>query len=157
MQKVNKGDYDFSYNQTLVAGVYGRADNDGTAPAFGGYFKKLFVSGLFLQRRGIDTKDSYTTQLNESDCVVVGYNTDEKVVLLPNTNLQSQEIIVAEWMTGTILIKSSGGQKVYHGSTEVSQFKVVSGEICTCFFVIGYDTKGNKTEAWLCTSYKTGA
>lgn len=33
---------------TIVAGVYGRASNSGTAPAFGGFFYDLFAGGLIL-------------------------------------------------------------------------------------------------------------
>lgn len=35
----------------LLAGVYGRASNSGTAPAYGGFFQNLMAAGLFYIER----------------------------------------------------------------------------------------------------------
>ena len=42
---VNKSDWN---NENFLAGVYGRASNSGTAPAYGGFFQNLMAAGLFL-------------------------------------------------------------------------------------------------------------
>ncbi|WP_347165230.1 hypothetical protein, partial [Parabacteroides distasonis] len=48
---VNKSDWN---NENFLAGVYGRASNSGTAPAYGGFFQNLMAAGLFLHRKAIE-------------------------------------------------------------------------------------------------------
>lgn len=50
---VNKSDWN---NENFLAGVYGRASNSGTAPAYGGFFQNLMAAGLFLHRKAIEEK-----------------------------------------------------------------------------------------------------
>lgn len=50
---VNKSDWN---NENFLAGVYGRASNSGTAPAYGGFFQNLMAAGLFLHRKAVEEK-----------------------------------------------------------------------------------------------------
>ena len=52
---------------TIVAGVYGRASNSGTAPAFGGFFYDLFAGGLIFGRKCITGTSNNTWYLNRED------------------------------------------------------------------------------------------
>lgn len=52
---VNKSDWN---NENFLAGVYGRASNSGTAPAYGGFFQNLMAAGLFLHRKAIEESSS---------------------------------------------------------------------------------------------------
>ena len=151
---VNGSTWD-SYNQTIVAGVYGRALNSGTAPAFGGYFENLMASGMFLYRRAVTDTDGIV-YLNDTDSLIVGYNSNTKNVYLPTSTKQGQQIIALQWWGGEIHLYPRGGQKLYHGTSIVDYFTIVPGEVCFCFFVIGY-ISSTKTEAWVCSSFKTGA
>ena len=151
---VNGSTWD-SYNQTIVAGVYGRALNSGTAPAFGGYFENLMASGMFLYRRAVTDTDGIV-YLNDTDSLIVGYNSNTKNVYLPTSTKQGQQIIALQWRGGEMHLYPRGGQKLYHGTSIVDYFTIVPGEVCFCFFVIGYFS-GTKTEAWVCSSFKTGA
>ena len=151
---VNGSTWD-SYNQTIVAGVYGRALNSGTAPAFGGYFENLMASGMFLYRRAVTDTDG-VVYLNDTDSLIVGYNSNTKNVYLPTSTKQGQQIIALQWCGGEMHLYPRGGQKLYHGTSIVDYFTIVPGEVCFCFFVIGY-ISSTKTEAWVCSSFKTGA
>ena len=59
---VNKSDWN---NENFLAGVYGRASNSGTAPAYGGFFQNLMAAGLFLHRKAIEESSS-SVYLSES-------------------------------------------------------------------------------------------
>ena len=52
---VNKSDWN---NENFLAGVYGRASNSGTAPAYGGFFQNLMAAGLFLHRKAVEESSS---------------------------------------------------------------------------------------------------
>ena len=62
---VNKSDWN---NENFLAGVYGRASNSGTAPAYGGFFQNLMAAGLFLHRKAIEESSS-SVYLSETDIV----------------------------------------------------------------------------------------
>ena len=57
------GDVDYTWafdkESTLIAGVYGRASNTGTAPAYGGYFRDLLAAGLILNPKYIGDNSTY--------------------------------------------------------------------------------------------------
>ena len=65
---VNKSDWN---NENFLAGVYGRASNSGTAPAYGGFFQNLMAAGLFLHRKAIEESSS-SVYLSETDSLVIG-------------------------------------------------------------------------------------
>nr|UWG90174.1 MAG: Prophage endopeptidase tail [Bacteriophage sp.] len=64
---VNKSDWN---NENFLAGVYGRASNSGTAPAYGGFFQNLMAAGLFLHRKAIEESSS-SVYLSETDSLVI--------------------------------------------------------------------------------------
>ena len=65
---VNKSNWN---NENFLAGVYGRASNSGTAPAYGGFFQNLMAAGLFLHRKAVEESSS-SVYLSETDSLVIG-------------------------------------------------------------------------------------
>ncbi len=59
--------------ENFLAGVYGRASNSGTAPAYGGFFQNLMAAGLFLHRKAVEESSS-SVYLSETDSLVIGYS-----------------------------------------------------------------------------------
>lgn len=75
---VNKSDWN---NENFLAGVYGRASNSGTAPAYGGFFQNLMAAGLFLHRKAIEESSS-SVYLSETDSLVIGYSRNQHSLLM---------------------------------------------------------------------------
>lgn len=149
---VNKSQWD---NENFIAGVYGRASNSGTAPAFGGFFQNLMAAGLFLHVRAIEEKTNSNgdlitgyTYLDSSDSLVIGYARNEQVVYLPNDGVIGRIIFFKQWWTGNMKLLARGGQVIYDDHTVNSYHKVYEGRIAIAIFTIGY-VAGVKKEAWL--------
>lgn len=149
---VNKSQWD---NENFIAGVYGRASNSGTAPAYGGFFQNLLAAGLILHVKAIEETSSYI-YLSENDSIAVGYSRNNQNVYLPTDGIIGRVVFVRQWWSGEITLMSRGGQKMYYNNNVVNSFKIVSGETAMCIFCIGY-IAGVKTEAWIVNSFKTGA
>ena len=146
---VAKNDWD---NENFLAGVYGRASNSGTAPAYGGFFENLMVAGLFLHRRAIEESNS-STYLNNTDTLVIGYSRNQQIVYLPSDGVIGRTIFFKQWWTGHMRVYPRGGQKLYDDSTENSYFDIVEGWCAMFTFTIGY-IDGVKKEAWLMSKFR---
>lgn len=85
---VNKSDWN---NENFLAGVYGRASNSGTAPAYGGFFQNLMAAGLFLHRKAIEESSS-SVYLSETDSLVIGYSRNQQIVYLPSDGVIGRTI-----------------------------------------------------------------
>lgn len=94
---VNKSDWN---NENFLAGVYGRASNSGTAPAYGGFFQNLMAAGLFLHRKAIEESSS-SVYLSETDSLVIGYSRNQQIVYLPS-----------DGVIGRTIFLSNGGQDI---------------------------------------------
>ena len=98
---------------TIVAGVYGRASNSGTAPAFGGFFYDLFAGGLIFGRKCITGTSNNTWYLNREDTVVIGYTSAASVVYLPASPKEGQVIFVKQWWRGYMRFRPRSGYLIY--------------------------------------------
>lgn len=85
---VNKSDWN---NENFLAGVYGRASNSGTAPAYGGFFQNLMAAGLFLHRKAIEESSS-SVYLSETDSLVIGYSRNQQIVYLPSDGVKQYHL-----------------------------------------------------------------
>ena len=85
---VNKSDWN---NENFLAGVYGRASNSGTAPAYGGFFQNLMAAGLFLHRKAVEESSS-SVYLSETDSLVIGYSRKQQIVYLPSDGVIGRTI-----------------------------------------------------------------
>ena len=138
-----------------VAGIYGRAYNNGTAPAYGGFFYNLFAGGLTLGRKCISS--TTTVYLSSTKSLVVGYTSAQVLVYLPTDAKEGTVILFKQWWTGYMRIYPRSGQKLYDDSTQNDYYDVGEGEMLIAQFTIGYITSGStttKVEAWLVNKFK---
>lgn len=153
---VAKRDWQLNALETIVAGVYGKASNSGTAPAFGGFFYDLYAGGLTLGKRAISgTKQ--TVYLNAADTMIIGYTSDTSIVYLPANPKEGQVVWVKQWWTGTMRVRPRTGHHIYDDNTENEYYDFGCGRAGMFVFTIGYITSGNTTtkkEAWLVSAWK---
>ena len=152
---VNKNEWAFDGEDTIVAGIYGRAYNNGTAPAYGGFFYNLFAGGLTLGRKCISS--TTTVYLSSTKSLVVGYTSAQVLVYLPTDAKEGTVILFKQWWTGYMRIYPRSGQKLYDDSTQNDYYDVGEGEMLIAQFTIGYITSGStttKVEAWLVNKFK---
>ena len=153
---VAKRDWQLNALETIVAGVYGKASNSGTAPAFGGFFYDLYAGGLTLGNRAISGTEQ-TVYLNAADTMIIGYTSDTSIVYLPANPKEGQVVWVKQWWTGTMRVRPRTGHHIYDDNTENEYYDFDCGRAEMFVFTIGYITSGNTTtkkEAWLVSAWK---
>lgn len=140
---------------TIIAGVYGRADNSGTAPAFGGFFYNLYAGGLILGRKCITESGTkgHSSYLSGSDSVVIGYSRYDETVYLPSNPTEGQVIFVKQWWSGKMTFKPLTGHCIYDDTSENSDYPFADGQGGMFVFTIGY-VNDVKKEAWVVSKWK---
>jgi len=154
---VDKSTWAVNAEETIIAGVYGRASNNGTAPAYGGFFYNLFAGGLVLGRKCITGSSDSTTYLNGSDTMIIGYTSATATVYLPSSPTEGQVVFVKQWWTGKMTFKPITGHSIYDDSSENDYYDFGEGQGGMFIFTIGYITSGDTTtkkEAWLVSRWK---
>lgn len=153
---VAKSDYAFGSDDTIVAGVYGRASNSGTAPAFGGYFLDLKASGLVLGLKYITDNSSYEERcLKNTKAAVIGLvnSGNTRTVYLPTDAVEGRFYIFKQMGAGTLRIDTLSGQKIYDDATENDYYDITSGETAIAIFS-KYSIDGTNYEIWTIGRYK---
>ena len=145
---VNKSDWN---NENFLAGVYGRASNSGTAPAYGGFFQNLMAAGLFLHRKAIEESSS-SVYLSETDSLVIGYSRNQQIVYLPSDGVIGRTIFFKQWWTGYMRVYPRSGNVLYDDHTQNDYYDIGEGQGAIFHFTVGY-VDGVKT-AWLVSRYK---
>lgn len=140
---------------TIIAGVYGRADNSGTAPAFGGFFYNLYAGGLILGRKCITESGTkgHSSYLSGSDSVVIGYSRYDETVYLPSNPTEGQVIFVKQWWSGKMTFKPLTGHCIYDDTSENFDYPFAEGQGGMFVFTIGY-VNDVKKEAWIVSKWK---
>ena len=146
---VNKSDWN---NENFLAGVYGRASNSGTAPAYGGFFQNLMAAGLFLHRKAIDESSS-SVYLSETDSLVIGYSRNQQIVYLPSDGVIGRTIFFKQWWTGYMRVYPRSGNVLYDDHTQNDYYDIGEGQGAIFHFTVGY-VDGVKKSAWLVSRYK---
>lgn len=146
---VNKSDWD---NENFLAGVYGRASNSGTAPAYGGFFQNLMAAGLFLHRKAIEESSS-SVYLSETDSLVIGYSRNQQIVYLPSDGVIGRTIFFKQWWTGYMRVYPRSGNVLYDDHTPNDYYDIGEGQGAIFHFTVGY-VDGVKKSAWLVSRYK---
>lgn len=146
---VNKGDWN---NENFLAGVYGRASNSGTAPAYGGFFQNLMAAGLFLHRKAIEESSS-SVYLSETDSLVIGYSRNQQIVYLPSDGVIGRTIFFKQWWTGYMRVYPRSGNVLYDDHTQNDYYDIGEGQGAIFHFTVGY-VDGVKKSAWLVSRYK---
>lgn len=146
---VNKSDWN---NENFLAGVYGRASNSGTAPAYGGFFQNLMAAGLFLHRKAIEESSS-SVYLSETDSLVIGYSRNKQIVYLPSDGVIGRTIFFKQWWTGYMRVYPRSGNVLYDDHTQNDYYDIGEGQGAIFHFTVGY-VDGVKESAWLVSRYK---
>lgn len=146
---VNKSDWN---NENFLAGVYGRASNSGTAPAYGGFFQNLMAAGLFLHRKAVEESSS-SVYLSEIDSLVIGYSRKQQIVYLPSDGVIGRTIFFKQWWTGYMRVYPRSGNVLYDDSSQNDYYDIGEGQGAIFHFTIGY-IDGVKKSAWLVSRYK---
>lgn len=146
---VNKSNWN---NENFLAGVYGRASNSGTAPAYGGFFQNLMAAGLFLHRKAVEESSS-SVYLSETDSLVIGYSRKQKIVYLPSDGVIGRTIFFKQWWTGYMRVYPRSGNVLYDDSSQNDYYDIGEGQGAIFHFTIGY-IDGVKKSAWLVSRYK---
>lgn len=146
---VNKSDWS---NENFLAGVYGRASNSGTAPAYGGFFQNLMAAGLFLHRKAIEETTS-AVYLSETDSLVIGYSRNQQIVYLPSDGVIGRTIFFKQWWTGYMRVYPRSGNVLYDDHTQNDYYDIGEGQGAIFHFTVGY-VDGVKKSAWLVCRYK---
>lgn len=141
---VNKSDWN---NENFLAGVYGRASNSGTAPAYGGFFQNLMAAGLFLHRKAVEESSS-SVYLSETDSLVIGYSRKQQIVYLPSDGVIGRTIFFKQWWTGYMRVYPRSGNVLYDDSSQNDFYDIGEGQGAIFHFTIGY-IDGVKKSAWL--------
>lgn len=153
---VSKSAYELNADETLVAGVYGRADNQGTAPAYGGYFWDLKACGLILNTKFISDNSSYSERcLSKSVSFVIGLCNKNVVedVYLPNDTKNGRIIKFKQMGAGAMRVRTQSGQHIYDDTSENDYYYCREGECLE--FVFGIWVKDSTTtNVWTVSMYK---
>lgn len=153
---VSKSAYELNADETLVAGVYGRADNQGTAPAYGGYFWDLKACGLILNTKFISDNSSYSERcLSKSVSFVIGLCNKNVVkdVYLPNDTKNGRIIKFKQMGAGAMRVRPMAGQHIYDDTSENDYYTCEEGQCLE--FVFGIWVKGSvTTNVWTVSKYK---
>lgn len=146
---VSKNEWD---NENFLAGIYGRASNSGTAPAYGGFFQNLMAAGLFLHRKAIEETTS-AVYLSETDSLVIGYSRNQQIVYLPSDGVIGRTIFFKQWWTGYMRVYPRSGNVLYDDHTQNDYYDISEGQGAIFHFTVGY-VDGVKKSAWLVCRYK---
>ena len=153
---VPKSAYSLNDDETLVAGVYGRAENNGNAPAYGGYFWDLKACGLILNTKFISDSSTYTERcLSKSVSFVIGLCNRNVVkdVYLPNDTNNGRIIKFKQMGAGAMRVRPMSGQHIYDDTTENDYYDCGEGQCLE--FVFGKWVKGSTTtNVWTVSKYK---
>lgn len=139
-------------NENFLAGVYGRASNSGTAPAYGGFFQNLMAAGLFLHRKAVEESSS-SVYLSETDSLVIGYSRNRQIVYLPSDGVIGRTIFFKQWWTGYMRVYPRSGNVLYDDSSQNDFYDIGQGQGAIFHFTVGY-VDGVKKSAWLVSRYK---
>lgn len=152
---VKKREWAVNAVDTIVAGVYGRADNSGTAPAYGGFFYDLYAGGLTLGRKCIteNGNSGHSSYLSSDDSIVIGYSRYAETVYLPSNPKEGQVIFVKQWWSGSLHIYPLTGHCIYDDTSENTYYTFSEGQGGMFVFTIGY-VNGVKKEAWIVSRWK---
>lgn len=152
---VKKREWAVNAVDTIVAGVYGRADNSGTAPAYGGFFYDLYAGGLTLGRKCITENGNFghSSYLSSDDSIVIGYSRYAETVYLPSDPKEGQVIFVKQWWSGSLHIYPLTGHCIYDDTSENTYYPFSEGQGGMFVFTIGY-VNGVKKEAWIVSRWK---
>lgn len=153
---INKDAWSFDQESTIITGVYGRADNRGTAPAFGGYFWDLVAAGLILHQKYVtDTHASSALYLDAKNTQVVGLANKDKTatVYLPSDGYEGRVIFAKQIGQGAMRFYPKSGQKIFDDISANDYYDIGEGYEAK-FTFSKFVLNGNNVEAWLVSRFR---
>lgn len=151
---VNKNTWSINADETIVAGVYGRAHNSGTAAAYGGFFYQLKACGLTTSVYYF-TDDDAGAQISLDDTTVIGLiNKDITcTIYLPKNAHEGQEVEIIQMGQGVTRIDTNDGTHIYDDISENEYYDCAEGWVTICKRV--RYTINNVTRAiWVAHQYR---
>ena len=148
---VNKSTWSLNNDENIIAGVYGRASNSGTAPAFGGYFQNLRACGFSLSTLIISDSSNSTTQISSTVSYVIGLpnSGNTRTVYLPNDNVEGKVVWLKQMGAGTMRVATSGGQWLHREDvTNLSYYDLVQGDALMAVLT-RYAVNGTANYVWV--------
>ena len=130
---LNKRDWSMNEDESLVAGVYGRASNDGTAPAYGGFFYNLKACGFAKSTFYFtDSKDGYS--LSKTKTTVIGLINKGKTntIYLPSNAYEGMEVEFIQMGQGITRIDTKDGTHIYDDDSEHDYYDCPCGWVTVC-------------------------
>lgn len=154
------GNVDYSWvfgkDSTIIAGVYGRASNSGTAPAYGGYFQNLCAAGLIYNQKYIsDSAATTAVTLGANITQVVGLTNsgNRGLVYLPTDGYEGKVIYAKQIGAGSMRFYPTSGQKIFDDTSSNDYYDVANGYECKFTFSV-YNLNGERVEVWLVSRWK---
>lgn len=116
-------------DQTMVAGVYGRASNNGNAPAYGGYFNNLKAAGFILNTFFVTDSTDEGTRISTAYSVIIGLTNRSvhRKVYLPSDTYDGRTVKFIQMGAGSMYVYPYGGQRLYNDSTADDYVEVGTG------------------------------
>ena len=138
----------------FVAGIYGRASNTGSAPAYGGYFDMLRANGLVMSMIAISESTDQRKTLTKDVSFVVGNSTVMQTIYLPSDAYKGTVIWLKQWWTGYMRVRPSAGQRLFDDSSQNDYVDVGEGWTAMCVFIGNWGTGGTTSGTWLISKFK---
>ena len=153
--KLNKEEWELGREMTAIAGIYGRASNSGTAPAYGGYFVDLKACGLIANMLMVSDSTADGSKIGSSYTYVCGITNSgvTRTLYLPTDGVEGRIIIVKQLGAGALRIDTLSGQSIFDDNTENEYYDVSTGQMAIFTFQVYYINKV-RTEVWSVNKFK---
>lgn len=147
----------------FVAGVYGRTENEGSAPGYGGYFDTLRANGFVMSMIDISGPTDKYTSLTRDTSFVLGNSSVCQTVYLPSDAYKGTVIWLKQWWTGYMRVRPSDTQQLFDDSSKNDYIDVGEGWTAMCVFIgnwggrggrVGRGSSGTKYGTWMISKFK---
>lgn len=145
--------WEFDKESTIMAGVYGRAYNSGTAPAYGGYFADLLAAGLILNPKYIGDSATYYLSDTYTQCIGLTNRDITSTVYLPTGDMDGKVIFAKQIGQGQMRFRARSGQSIFDDISANDYYDVPEGWEAKFTFSI-FILNGVRKEAWLVSRFK---
>ena len=151
---VNKNAWSMNNDETIVAGVYGRASNSGTAPAFGGFFYQLKACGLVTSTFYFtDSADGVQLSLDKTTVIGLINKGVTNTIYLPKNANEGQEVEIIQMGQGVTRIDTNDGTHIYDDTTENEYYDCGEGWVTICKKV-KYSINNTTYDIWAVHQYR---
>ncbi len=150
---VNKSTWAMNEDETIVAGVYGRASNTGTAAAYGGFFYQLKACGLVTSIHYFgDSNDGYQISLSQTTIIGLVNKGNTKTIYLPQNANEGQEVEIIQMGLGVTRIDTNDGTHIYDDGSENEYYDCPVGWVTICKKV-KYNINSTTYDIWAVHQY----